>query len=141
MGIFGDLDLDTVASDPFKVEDGTYEADVTGATVGETAKGDKIGLTIKYTITDGDSPMFGRSITEWQHIPQPSGEPTPQELRSASFLKSRLISLGVPENEMNSMQPEDLLGISVVVTVREKDGYTNITRLILADQDPTDFDI
>jgi hypothetical protein len=130
--IFGALDIESAQNDPFKVDDGTYHATVTGAKVAPTNAGDKIGLTITYKITD-EGDMEGKDVKEWQNIPQPADpqNPTTEEKRSASYLKARLLALGVPADGMNKMQPEDLLGTDVIITVAEKDGYTNIKKLVL----------
>jgi hypothetical protein len=130
--IFGALDIESAQDDPFKVDDGTYHATVTGAKVGPTNAGDKIGFTITYKITD-EGDMEGKDVKEWQNIPQPVDpqNPTTEEKRSASYLKARLLALGVPAGGMNDMQPDDLLGTDVVITVAEKDGYTNIKKLVL----------
>ena len=46
-----------------------------------------------------------------------------------SFLKMRLKSLGVPETRMNTLQPEDLVGTDVVITVKKNGESTNITKV------------
>lgn len=143
--IFGDLDIASAANDPFAVADGTYEATLTKSSVEKSNKGGK-GLTFEYTIHDADDEaMDGRKISEWKTIPEtnPDGSFTDPDTAPTfmSFIKQRLASLGVPESEMNTVQPEDLVGIEVILTVAtktsKKDGqdYQNVTKLRLANED------
>lgn len=125
MSIFGDLDVQAAADDPFAVEDGTYNATVTKCEVKKSKDESKTGLMLTYTITDEGS-MQGRNATEWKTIPRAGDEDAD---RAASFLKQRLLSLGVPADRINSFTPEDAIGVDVVITVKNKDGYANINRV------------
>lgn len=129
MGIFGDLDVEAAADDPFAVDDGTYNGTITKCEAKPTKNGDKIGLTLEYTITD-EGPMAGRKVSEWKHIPRSGDE---NAANAASFLKQRLISIGVPADRINSFEPEDALGTDVVFTVKKNGEYTNVTRVALPD--------
>lgn len=129
--IFGDLDVANAEDNPFEVEAGTYEATVTDVQVKPTAKGDKTGLILEYTITDESN--NGKKVSEWKEIPDKN---SPNAARAASFLKMRLASLGVPEGRMNDLQTDDLMNLDVVVTVTKstgKDGtvYTNVNKVVL----------
>lgn len=125
MGIFGDLDVQAAADDPFAVDDGTYTGTVTKSEVKKNKDETKTFLVLEYTIED-DGPMGGRKASEWKNIPEPGDENAD---RSASFLKQRLLSLGVPPDRINSFEPEDALGVEVVFTVKNKDGYANVTKV------------
>lgn len=132
MGLFDGLDVASAADNPFEVEPGTYRCVVTGAEARPTQAGDKVGLNIEYTIQDDEAgAMNGRKITEWKHIPQPAdpANPTAKEAQSASFLKQRLVNLGIPESRMNDVEGDDLLGIECVVTVKKNGEYTNVTKV------------
>lgn len=131
MSLFGDLDVAAAADDPFSIENGTYEATVSKVEVKDSANGEKRGLFITYTVTDEDSPMLGRSVSEWKTIPKVNNPAniTSEEARDLSFLKMRLSSLGVPESAMNSVQEDDLIGIDVIITVKRNNEYTNVTRV------------
>lgn len=140
MSIFGDLDLENAADDPFAVKPGTYIVVVDEAGVQATKDGSKNGLTLSYKIveSDDDSTMIGRRISEWKDIPKfvDPKNPTEEEARQASFLKQRLLSLGIPSNELNSTNPSDLAGTGdrFMVTVVQTEGkganlgktYTNV---------------
>jgi len=125
MGIFGDLDVQAAADDPFAVDDGTYTGTVTKSEVKKNKDETKTFLVLEYTIED-DGPMGGRKASEWKNIPETGDENAD---RSASFLKQRLLSLGVPPDRINSFEPEDALGVEVVFTVKNKDGYANVTKV------------
>ena len=128
--IFGDLDIESAADNPFTVVPGTYNAIVSSVGEETSQKGNR-GLVFKYTITGDDDPMAGREVSEWKNIPKDPS--TTEGQRALSFIKMRLQSLGVPNNRLNSTEPDDLIGTEVVITVVEKDGYTNIRKLVLAE--------
>lgn len=129
MGIFGDLDLASASDDPFSVDDGTYEAVVTKAEVRKNKNETDNFLVLEYTIED-DGNMSGRKVSEWKKIPKQDAEDFD---RAASFLKQRLLSIGIPNERINTFEPDDALGASVVITVKTKDGYANVNKVALSD--------
>jgi hypothetical protein len=131
--IFGDLDVAGAADNPFEVPDDTYETFVTKAEIKESKAGNK-GLALTYRIASGDHE--GKNISEWKNIPiVKSGEqPTAEDKSALSWLKQRLLSLGVPESRMNSLSdPQELVGTHVYVTTKTKDGYTNVRNVELVE--------
>jgi hypothetical protein len=131
MGLFGDLDVASAADNPFEIPANTYECTLTDVSVGPTKAGDKVGMTLKYTI-QGDGDYADMDITEWKEIPQPADPQnlTAEEKRANSWLKQRLLSLGVPETRVNSVEVDDLLGTDLTVTIAEgKKGYMNVTKV------------
>lgn len=133
MSLFGDLDIASAADDPFNIDEGMYRGVVTAAQVKKSNDGTKKGFVLTYTVTDEESPMVGRKIDEWKNLPQPEDPDTltPDEERDRSFLKMRLRSLGVEEEEMNTVGPDDLIGKDVVFTVKKKGDYTNVVKVEL----------
>lgn len=131
MGLFDGLDVASAADNPFEVDPGTYNALVTEVEVRPTKDNTKIGLNITYTIDDDESPMNGRKVNEWKQIPQPAdpANPTADEARAASFLKQRLANLGIPEDRMNDVDADDLIGTECVVSVKKNGEYTNVTKV------------
>lgn len=129
MSIFGDLDIANAQDDPFSVAPGTYPATVSDVEVKDNKDKTLKGLWITYTV-QGEQET-GKKVTEWKTIPSPVDpkNPSAQDQRDMSFLKMRLKSLGVPETRMNTLQPEDLVGTDVVITVKKNGGYTNITKV------------
>jgi hypothetical protein len=135
--IFGDLDLSTAAADPFKIPDGTYLAVVTAAEARLSEKGNR-GLSITYTITSDDSDSAGKTVKEWKSIPtkqEASSDAeggTKEGRQSASFLRQRLESLGIPPEELNSTKPDALVNRHVVITVKENEkGYSGVNKVEL----------
>lgn len=132
MGLFGDLDVSSAQDDPFKIPANTYACTLTDVKVGPTKAGDKVGMTLVYTIQEGD--FEGDDITEWKEIPNPQDPQnlTKEEARAASFLKQRLLNLGIPESRINSVESEDLIGLDVYVTTKDgKNGYVNVNKVEL----------
>lgn len=139
MGLFGDLDVASAADNPWVVKDGTYGAIVEKVTVEENKDKTKTNLVLIYKITD-DGEMLGRTVREYKEIPKPAdpNNLTEEESKQASYLKMRLSSLGVPESEMNNIQVDDLIGTDVVITVVNKNDFTNVKRLALAHEVSSD---
>lgn len=137
MGLFAGLDVASAADNPFEVEPGTYRAVVSNVTTGKTQKGDKFGMLIEYTIQDDNAGASnGNSVSEWKRIPHPEdAEPMSEgdKARALSFLKQRLMNLGIPEARMNDVTPDDLMGIEVIITVAKNGEYTNVKKVALAE--------
>lgn len=133
MSLFGDLDVQSAADNPFEVEPGTYLCTVTNAEAKPTQAGDKVGLNIEYTISDEDDndAMHGRKVTEWKWIP--SSMATTKEQQAASFLKQRMLNLGIPEERINDLSTDDLIGTECIVSVKKNGEYTNVTKVALAE--------
>lgn len=132
MGLFGDLDVASADDNPWAVPANTYEADVYIVEV-KSDKNENKGLSILYKITSGDH--VGKTVSEWKIIPQPD-DPwnlTPEERKAMSYIKMRLASLGVPEERMNTVDVNDLMGLPVTVKVTVNGDYTNVTRVELRD--------
>jgi hypothetical protein len=128
MGIFGDLDVQAAADDPFAVDDGTYNATISACEVKPTKDETKTGLILTYTITD-EGNMTGRKVSEWKQIPKPGDSNADS---AASWLKQRLLSIGIPSDRINSFEPDDAIGIDVVITVKNNNGYANVNKVVLA---------
>lgn len=149
MSLFGDLDIANANVNPFFKPDGPYECEIVSAEVKTSKKGNK-GFAIDYLIVDG--PKKGKKIQEWKPIPMPwelKGYKTKEEFeskqrnsdydedqlkenaeRNMSFLKQRLKGFGIPDEEMNSITPEQLLNDVPQLTVTIKnsdDGQERIT--------------
>jgi len=131
MSIFGDLDVESAADDPFAVPDNTYKAFLFDVKVGPTKDGTKTGMSLTYKISEGEHE--GKQITEWKRIPTPADPKNldADDQRALSFLKARMLSLGIPASAVNTVTPEDLIGKSVLVTVKSEKGYTNVKKLEL----------
>lgn len=135
MGIFGDLDVASASDNPWAVPANTYEANVYTAEV-KRDKNEALGLEIIYKISSGEHE--GKTVREWKVIPEPADPKnmTPDEKKAASYLKMRLISFGIPESRMNSMNINDVLGLEVIIKVSVNGEYTNVSRVDLAGDAP-----
>jgi uncharacterized protein involved in high-affinity Fe2+ transport len=123
-GFLADLGLDEIDDDPNAFPDGTYNAYLTEAKVvalKDAAKGKRLVLT--YKIFDGDHK--GKTIEEWKGINKFDSA------RDKAWLKSRMLSLGVPEDKINSISPDDLTGIAVRITKKQNGQYRNVTNVVL----------
>lgn len=124
MGFLNDLNLDDVATDPNRVPDGTYPAHVSKFKMQPTqSKGNF--LVIGYTLAPGakdakGTSLEGKVIDEWKSA-NAGDEPSKK-----SWLKQRIVSLGVPESRVSAVEPEDVIGQAVLVTVKTKGEYQNV---------------
>ncbi len=136
MGLFGELDVQSAADDPFKVPANVYEATVTDVEVKPTQDNSKVGMTIIYTVTadSAEGEHVGKTVREWKQIPQPADPKklSADDKRAMSFLKSRLLDLGIPENRINTVEPGDLIGKDVTIQVKEgKNDFMNVAKVTL----------
>lgn len=136
-GLFGELDFDKASDNPFEIPENSYICYVTNVKVGPTKDKSKIGMTIEYTIDVGQEQ--GKKFTEWKHIPNPADpkNPSPDDLRALSFIKARMKDFGIPGERINSLKPEDLIGIRAVVSTKNKDGYVNVRKVTVVGEDFT----
>lgn len=132
MSLFGDVAFDKAVDDPNAIPDATYKCFLYDFKVGPTASGDKVGATFVYRIAEGQ--YEGRDIREWKQVPQKSADAYDEnDVKQVSYLKQRLANLGVPDERMNTVTPDDLIGKRVWVTVKNRNGYVNAQRVTLDD--------
>lgn len=121
-GFFGDFDIEGAADDPFSVPAGTYSGSITGfdGDIGGSKKdgsGEYKGM--QFTITIDDGPQVGAEFDAY--FPLPTGN---ESQRSAGFMRSAikkfLRGLEVPEDRMNTIDPNDLIGLDVIFKVVER---------------------
>lgn len=141
MGIFGDLDIAS-AVDPFEIPDGTYKAVTGGTKVKSGEKNGKktLGLTFTYTIDDEESRYHGRKAGEYKRIPSKEDKGSAEYDKDLGYLKQRLASLGVAEERMNNVEPEELDDIPVTIVIKNNDGYVNVQRVALREEYAGDLD-
>lgn len=129
----GDFDLNSIPDTGYeRIPDGVYEATVTDVYVreGTTNKPDAKWINVEYTLADGHQEL------EWFQLPENPAEPTEKEAQKLGFLKRRMIDLGVAENRVNTVKPDELIDLDVVITLRTKGGYQNISRVDLVEKAP-----
>lgn len=131
-GLFEDFEVDFES----EVEEfgqglpvGPYEVIVSQVTTEDKDSGKY--LVITYTVTDG--PKKGQTHREYQRMilgrPQNDGE-----INALRAIKTRMLSFGVPENRINTVSTDDLVGIEGVITLtaQKNSSYTR-TRFDLVD--------
>ena len=118
--LFESMGLEDVEADINFIPDGVYPAFVFESTVVVAKNGKNAGKpfwAITYKIAEGT--CKGRSQQEWFSL-------DPQNEQVKPWLKRRILSLGVPDSKVGSFKPDDVVGSSVAVTIKTKDGYQNV---------------
>ena len=131
MGIFDDFDIDMddvkAASGYNSIDDGFYEWEISEALRqnGSKNKPHNTFFIIKYNLDEAGT------YWEWFTLAV-DGDPQHSDAKkSLSYLKERLLALGIPASELNSFEPEDLEGITGSFKLQTKKGkndkaYQNI---------------
>jgi hypothetical protein len=147
-GFLNDLMLSATPEDPNNLPEGKYPAFVSKLEIKDIlAKPDKPAskaLIITYKISHLDVENINKEKSEFKSLPKvpvvlPNGEPNPEadadDKKNASFLKLRLLSLGVPEDQLDHMSQEDLLGTPVWITIVQSGTYKNIRNVELREEE------
>ena|SRR5947209_8689567 len=108
MGLFGNYDAETI-DETFGIPDGERDLTITSAEDTVSQKGNH-GLVLEFTDEETKE-----TLETWQNIPD-SGDPD-KDATSAKWLKRLYRSLEIPEDRMNEVEPDDLIGIDVTATV------------------------
>lgn len=137
MSIFGKLDAATIPTNPFFIEAGEYEGEVTKGAYKKNRDGQR-QLFIEYTITDESSAYDGKTVTDFFTLVDEDMTLEMLELlpadekakirKNISALKRRLCGnsgnssqagLGVEENELNDpdWDPASLVGTKVNLAI------------------------
>lgn len=132
MSVFDGLGLETVKVEQANtLPDGQYIGFVSEAKI-VTKKDGNLALVITYTVRDEDSENNGKRQVEWRTFPRMIDVDGVQRYaeekdeRDARFLKMRLLSLGIKEDEIPGLDVTDIQGTPVKFTVRTNNGYKNI---------------
>jgi hypothetical protein len=136
MGLFDELDIAGAEDNPWSVPDNTYAAVVSNVEV-KKDRNDNMAMTFYYKINDGD--FTDREISEYKRLPHKSDavQLTGKALEDAkSYIKLRLASLGIPEERMNSVDTDDLIGIECYITVKNNKGFANVRNVTLTSDVP-----
>lgn len=135
MGFLNDLtpglDWNEGVSDPNRVAEGKHHAFVYNVKVMDlTARGKGKSLVITYKMAEDDAEK-GKTVDEWRGIPAVTADgkfATDKDATNASWLKRRLQDLGVPEDKINTIEPNDLVGTEVYVTFKNNGQYQNVAK-------------
>src|SRR5699024_9008844 len=132
MSLLGNLGLDQVDSNPDDLPDGVWAGKVHDSKIITTKKGNVTHM-IDYMVTQGEK--AGTRKAEWFTHGTPQYDDngnlvgvTPTMTDNAkSWYKKRLIELGVPENQISSLQVEDLIGREVMFGTKRNGQYVNVS--------------
>lgn len=142
-GFLNDLGLSKASADPNFIPEGKYPAFVSKLQIKDVKKKDSPSetgkaLIITYKVSNEDPSYSGKSKTEFKSLPEvnPDGSyKTDDDEKNAAYLKQRLLSLGVPSEEMDNMKQEDILGTPVWMTLVASGDYVNVRQIELREED------
>lgn len=140
--IFGDdVDIDDIPDNPNHLPAGTYLCKIVDATLKLTRSKDKVGLTIKYQISEGEY-SANWPFTEWLWVPRSKPEDrTPEETRAFSRLKGHYKAYGFGADEMKKVSAKDLLGRMVLVTTKNRNENSSDEQIQIVNvQSPDDYE-
>lgn len=132
MSFLDDLNLDTVdgSAIDYSIANGVYPAFINSSELVDNQK--KPGMNnwrITYKLAPDVETYGGRTVSEFFDL-----DPSLPDDRKA-WLKRRLVSLGFDDEDMKTLEPADVIGIEVMVTVKNRkvgdNTYTNVTKVEL----------
>lgn len=147
-GFLNDLKLSKAPTDPNFLPEGKYPAIVYKLEIKDVKpKGDKPAskaLIITYKVSHIDTENMGKVKTEFKSLPKvpvtlDNGDINPEadedDKKNVAYLKQRLLSLGVPENELDTMSQTDLLGTPVWINMVQSGDFYNIRGVELREEE------
>lgn len=132
MSFLDDLDLDSVDGSEidYSIPNGVYPMYISASELVDNTK--KPGMNqwrITYKIDQNEDDYAGRTVSEFFDL-----DPTLPNDRKA-WLKRRLVSLGIDDDQAKTLEPADIIGVEVMVTVKNRkvgeNTYTNVTKVTL----------
>lgn len=131
VSLFGNLDAAQVNDDPFWIEPNTYWAICIDATIRQNENGDN-ALSIQWQIDQPDSDYHEKKLSDYFTLVPMDESLTPEEAWKAlsasekdkvKWLKRRLRrAFGVPESELNTVKPSQLVGCGAFIEIVEGKG-------------------
>ena len=135
MSLFADLNLDTVKVNQQNIlPDGSYIGYVSNVRTIKKKDGN-VALVLTFTVNDETSEEHSNSQDEWRTFPKmvdidgQSRFASETDEKNAVFLKQRLLSLGVAEDEIAILDPADLIGVPVSFVVATNKTYKNVRQV------------
>lgn len=125
--LLGDLGLDDVSANPNFVADGGYVATVAVKVSGSKKEPNRRYLVFTYTIksaADGSPTEYAsKTVQEWKSADKSD------DAQQKSFLKQRIMSFGIPEEEVSRFSLGMVQGATVLVEIKNNGDYTNVNRV------------
>jgi hypothetical protein len=140
--MFANLDFQAAQIIDNTIPNDKYAAIVATAETKKTEKG-KTGFNLAFSIVMGK--YAGRQIFDWSEVPSESTEGytiktgaragttvsrDENMLTLADRLKTKLHGLGIPEDRMATVTPDDLIGRKVYITVRQDKNNSEQSRVV-----------
>ena len=137
--LLASLGLDSVSADPNAIPDNRYNGEVVKSEFVVAKKKGTFNHVITYRVTEGDHK--GAEKAEWFKLGEDcvtaDGQPaerasdvanyTPSMTDNAkTWYKKRYVDLGISEEKVGRIAPEDLVGIKVTFGTKTSNGYQNI---------------
>lgn len=115
--IFAGVNWAEGTDNPFGLEPGAYEVTISETEVTRSEKGN-LGLWVQFS-TDAEKEEAGvsKSIRKWVSLPEKS-QTAQIRSRNTSFLRLLMRNLEIPEENWDTLDPADLVGIDCVIIVR-----------------------
>jgi len=133
-GFLNDLGLDNVEADPNYISDGPHPGFVYDSKV-VTKKDSTKSWVITFKVAPEDESYAGKTQDEWYSLSvMKDGSLAAPSADQKSWLKKRVLSLGVPESKVNTFDPKDVIGTSVFFNIRHRNGYQNVGEVTLRDE-------
>ena len=133
-GFLNDLNLDEVEADPNFISDGPHPGFVFDSKVVTKKDGSKSWVII-FKVAPDDEKFAGKTQDEWYSLTvSKDGELVAPSPDQKSWLKKRALSLGVPESQIKTFKPADVIGTAVFFGIRHKNGYQNVGEVTLRDE-------
>ena len=142
MSMFTDIDFQAAQVIDNTIPNDKYAAVVATAEVRKTEKG-KLGFNLAFSIAMGK--YAGRQIFDWSEVPSVAtagytiksgphaGTTVSREENMATLanrLKTKLHGIGISENTMSTISPDDMIGRKVFVTTRQDKNNPEQSRVI-----------
>jgi hypothetical protein len=126
-GFLNDLKLESVESDPNYIADGQYPGYIFDSKIVTKKKDQTQQWVITYKIAPEANRHAGQTQDEFYNVGAAPGRPeTGPSEANKSWLKKRVLGLGVPENSLAALDPKDVIGTPVTITIVHRNGYQNI---------------
>jgi len=126
MGFLNDIGLDKVEADPNYIGDGRWPGWLTDSKIVEKKDGNTAWV-ITYKIDKDSTQYAGRTQDEWYPLSDATDT-------NKAWMKKRVLGLGVPESKINDLDPGDVAGLCVYITIRHKGSYQNVVDVVLRDE-------
>lgn len=125
--MFGDFadDIADAPDDPFGLSDGTYRGAIIKVEKKSGTKRDSdiewAGLEVELSSADHEE-----THVQFFSLPTAADKESTRKIKLSS-LKKFLTGCGIPRERMNVVEPDDIIGLDVVYTIRtSKNGFKNL---------------